>query len=169
MQKLSKPVAETTRSRPSGVLRMAFRLPIHLYRLDLGWLLGHRVLLLTHRGRKSGRIRQTALEVVRHDPATGESVVVSAWGERSDWYRNIEASPAMQVRIGRERYVPEQRFLSPEEVYDEISTYERRHPLLVRTIPRWLGFRLDGTAQARSRFADSLRMVAFRPGSAATL
>ena len=30
MQKLSKPEAETTRSRPSGVLRMAFRLPIFL-------------------------------------------------------------------------------------------------------------------------------------------
>lgn len=163
MQKLSKPVAETTRSRPSGVLRMAFRLPIHLYRLNLGWLLGHRVLLLTHRGRKSGRVRQTPLEVIRHDAATGESVVVSAWGNKADWYRNIEANPAMEIRTGRERYVPEQRFLSPEEVYDEISTYERRHPLLVRAIPRWLGFRLDGTAEARRRFADSVRMVAFRP------
>jgi hypothetical protein len=44
---------------------VAFRLPIHLYRLDLGWLLGHRVLLLSHRGRKSGLIRATPLEVVR--------------------------------------------------------------------------------------------------------
>jgi len=36
-------------------LRLAFRLPIYLYRLDLGWLLGHRFLLLVHRGRESGR------------------------------------------------------------------------------------------------------------------
>lgn len=155
--------AGTNRSRPSGALRMAFRLPIHLYRLDLGWLMGHRVLLLSHRGRKSGHIRTTPLEVIRYDRITGESVVVSAWGDRSDWYRNIEASPAMEIRIGRERYVPEQRFLSAEEVHTEISVYERRHPLLARLLPRWLGYPLDGTEGARRRFADSVRMVAFRP------
>jgi len=159
----SKPTAQTVRSRPSGALRIAFRLPIHLYRLDLGWLMGHRVLLLTHVGRKSGRVRRTPLEVIRHDPTSGESVVVSAWGEKSDWYRNITSSPATEIQTGWERYVPEQRFLSPREVYGEIAGYERRHPLLARTLPRWLGYPLDGTEGARRRFADSLRMVAFRP------
>ena len=43
------------KSKPAGALRLAFRLPIYLYRLDLGWLLGHRFLLLVHRGRESGR------------------------------------------------------------------------------------------------------------------
>jgi deazaflavin-dependent oxidoreductase (nitroreductase family) len=155
----------TARSRPSGALRAAFRLPIHLYRHRLGWLLGHRVLLLTHRGRRSGLVRQTPLEVVRHDPATGESVVVSAWGERADWYRNIETTSALEVRTGRERYVPEQRFLSPEEAYAEISAYERDHPLLARILPRWVGLRLDGTERARRRFAGFARMVVFRPTS----
>lgn len=159
----TKVVAEAARSRTSGALRMAFRLPIYLYRYRLGWLLGHRVLLLTHRGRKSGRIRRTPLEVIRHDPNTGEGVVVSAWGEKSDWYRNIEASPAMEIRIGRERYVPKQRFLGAEEVYTEIAAYERHHPWLARTLPRWLGHPLDGTREARRRFAESVRMVAFRP------
>jgi hypothetical protein len=74
-------VTGTARPRPSGALRVAFRLPIHLYRHDLGWLMGHRVLLLTHRGRKSGRVRRTPLEVIRYDSVSGESIVVSAWGE----------------------------------------------------------------------------------------
>lgn len=39
------------RSRPTGALRLAFRLPIYLYRLGLGQLLGHRFMLLTHRAR----------------------------------------------------------------------------------------------------------------------
>jgi hypothetical protein len=59
-------------------------LPIYLYRLDLGRLLGHRFLLLVHRGRKSGLLRETVLEVLLHDPATNESVVLSAWGEKAD-------------------------------------------------------------------------------------
>src|SRR5918911_4987582 len=96
------------RSRPSGILRLAFRLPIYLYRLNLGWLLGQRGLLLIHRGRRSGLLRETVLEVVRYTPATKESVVLSAWGERADWYRNIKASPAMEVWTGGERFVPEQ-------------------------------------------------------------
>lgn len=151
------------RSKPTGALRLAFRLPIYLYRLDLGWLLGHRFVLLTHRGRKSGRVRQTVLEVVHYEPSTRETVVVSGWGERSDWYRNLEVQPALEVRIGRERYVPEQRFLTPREVYAEIADYERRHPWAVRILAPLLGFRLGGSDAARRAFAGSLRMVAFRP------
>ena len=62
------------RSRLVGFL---FRVPIWLYRLHLGWLFGHRLLLLTHRGRTSGRIHQTLLEVAHYDPRSAECVVVS--------------------------------------------------------------------------------------------
>src|SRR5215207_5074947 len=151
------------RSRPTGALRLAFRLPIYLYRLGLGQLLGHRFMLLTHRGRRSGRVYQTALGVVRYDPSLRETVVASGWGERSDWYRNLKAHPALEIRTGRERYAPEQRFLTPEEVYQEIVDYERRHPWAVRIVPSLLGFRLDGSDAARRAFANSVRMVAFRP------
>jgi deazaflavin-dependent oxidoreductase (nitroreductase family) len=95
------------RSRPNAALRVAFRLPVYPYRYRLGWLFGHRLLLLVHRGRKSGYVYQTVLEVVRHDPARRESIVVSAWGgEKADWYRNLRAAPAVEIRIRRERYVP---------------------------------------------------------------
>jgi deazaflavin-dependent oxidoreductase (nitroreductase family) len=159
----SKPTTETIRSRPSGALRMAFKLPTYLYRLNLGWLMGHRVLLLTHRGRRSGRVYRTPLEAIRYDAATKESVVFSAWGDKADWYRNIEANPALEVRTGGERYAPEQRFPSSEEAYAEISDYERKHPLLASVLPRWIGLRLDASEGARRRFAESARMVAFRP------
>lgn len=154
-----------TRSTPGVALKLAFRLPVYVYSWRLGWLFGHRLLLLTHRGRKSGREYRTALEVIRYDPTERESVVVSAWGERADWYRNLRKSPAVEIESGRERYVPTQRFLGPEEVYAEIAAYERNHPWLARLIPRLLGHRLDGTQAARRAFAASLRMVAFRPGS----
>ena len=70
------------RSKPTGASRLAFRLPIYLYRLDLGWLLGHRFLLLVYWGRESGLLRETVLEVLFHDPATREGVVLSAWGRK---------------------------------------------------------------------------------------
>ena len=57
-------------------------MPIYLYRLDLGRLLVHRFLVLVHRGRESGLLRETVLEVLLHDPATRESVMLSAWGRK---------------------------------------------------------------------------------------
>jgi deazaflavin-dependent oxidoreductase (nitroreductase family) len=150
-------------AQPTGILRLVFRLPVHLYRANLGWLLGHRGLLLMHRGRKSGRVYQTVLEVIRYDPATCESVVVSGWGERSDWYRNIKASPALEVRTGRERYAPKRQFLAPGENQAIISEYARRHPLTSRFLAKAFGYPLRGTDAARREFAESLRLVAFRP------
>jgi deazaflavin-dependent oxidoreductase (nitroreductase family) len=141
-------------------------LPIYLYRLDLGRLLGHRCLLLVHRGRRSGLLRETVLEVLLHDPATEESVVLSAWGEKADWYSNVEATPALEVRTGGERYVPEQRFLAPHENHAVISDYGRRHPLAFRVFARVFGYPLGGTEAARREVARSLRLVAFRPMNA---
>jgi deazaflavin-dependent oxidoreductase (nitroreductase family) len=103
------------RSRPTGLLRLALRLPIWLYRLHLGWLLGHRFLLLTHRGRATGRPRQAVIEVIRYDPSTRESVVVAGWRGQTDWYRNLRAHPALEIVTGTERHVPQQRFLDAAE------------------------------------------------------
>ena len=151
------------RSKPAGALRLAFRLPIYLYRLDLGWLLGHRFLLLAHRGRKSGLLHQTVLEVVLYDPSIRESVVLSAWGKDADWYRNLQKFPAIEVRTGRESYEPLQRFLSPEEANAALASYERRHPCAARILGRLLGYPLGGPEAARRAFAESVRLVAFRP------
>ena len=151
------------KSKPAGALRLAFRLPIYLYRLNLGWLFSHRFLLLIHRGRKSGLLRETVLEVILYDAATMESVVLSAWRGEADWYRNIEATPALEVRIGGQRYVPEQRFLSPAENHAVLADYRRRHPLAFRIFARAFGYPLGGTEARRREFASSLRLVAFRP------
>jgi deazaflavin-dependent oxidoreductase (nitroreductase family) len=138
-------------------------LPIYLYRLNLGWLLGHRFLLFVHWGRRSGLLRETVLEVILYEPATRESMVLSAWGEKADWYRNLEAAPALEVRTGGQRYVPEQRFLAPEENYAVICGYGLRHPLAFRVFARVFGYPLDGTEAARREFSYSLRLVAFHP------
>jgi deazaflavin-dependent oxidoreductase (nitroreductase family) len=119
--------------------------------------------LLIHQGRKSGLLREAVLEVIRYDSTTKESVVLSGWGEKADWYRNIQVAPAMEVQTGGERYVPEQRFVSPEENHTEITDYERRHPLAARIFAQVFGYPLGATESVRREFASSLRLVAFRP------
>jgi deazaflavin-dependent oxidoreductase (nitroreductase family) len=146
------------------------RLPIYLNHLDLGWLLGHRFLLVTHRGRRTGLLRQTVVEVIHYDPATRESVVLSALGDRADWYRNIQASPPLEVQTGRLRYVPQHRILPPEEAHAVWMAFERAHLIEARLADTVLGWPYDRTPVGRWELAQAIRLVAFRPmpGDAST-
>lgn len=72
-------------NRQAPFARLLFRLPVYLYRFGLGWVLGHQFLLLTHAGRRTGRVRETVLKVPHYDPVSRESIVASAWGKQTDW------------------------------------------------------------------------------------
>ncbi len=153
-----------TLSRPHGLVRTLLRLPIYLYKLKLGWLLGHRFMLLTHRGRKSGKVRQAVLEVVVYDPARRESFVASGWGTTTDWYRNIEASPALRVQTGTQRYRPVQHFLTQDENLKVLMEFKREHPQEIKIALKLYGFEGKGTLDERvARFAEAVHMVSFRP------
>jgi deazaflavin-dependent oxidoreductase (nitroreductase family) len=91
------------KSPPRGLLRLAARTPIWLYRLGLGWLLGGRFLMLTHIGRKTGRPRQVVLEVVHHDRDSQTFIVASGWGVQSNWFQNVQKTPQVVVQSGRRR------------------------------------------------------------------
>lgn len=147
---------------PRGLARLGFRLPIWLYRLGLGGLLGTRFLLLTHTGRKTGRVRQTVLEVVRYDRAATTFIVAAGFGSGSDWYRNIRANPRVTVQCGRRRWEMVANFLSPEQAGEELLDYARRHPVAMRELARFMGYRLDGSPAGIRALGQVLAMVAFR-------
>ena len=133
-------------------------------RISDGYL-GHRFLLLTHQGRKSGKSHQTVLEVVSYDRSTGESTVMSAYGLRADWYQNIMAHPALAVQTAGRRYVPEQRLLDAQERYVALATYERRYALAFRAVMKYLGYRYDGTEAGLRALADEVVVLGFRPST----
>ena len=113
--------------RTGAPSRFVFRTPGLLFDIGLGRLVGHRFLQLTHRGRSSGRIYRTVLEVMSYDPSNHESVVLSGWGERADWCRNIRATPALEVSIAGGKYLPVQRFLDSGEFYARLQGYVKRN------------------------------------------
>jgi len=149
--------------RPNALLLVLFRLPVWVYRLRLGWLLGHRFLMITHQGRRTGKVRHTVLEVLRQDHATGEFIVVAGYGKTSDWYRNIQATPALEIHVGGRRFTPIQRFLTPQEVYKEFEDYEARHPRTARTLAGMIGLEYDGSEGQRRTLATELPMIALSP------
>jgi deazaflavin-dependent oxidoreductase (nitroreductase family) len=150
---------------PSPRLRRLLQAPAWLAGVGLGRLLGHRFLLLTHRGRRSGRVYRTPLEVVHYDPRSRESVVLSGWGERADWYRNIQSSPPIAVQTAGQRYVPLVRVLPREERFPIVVDYVRRTPAPLRGLIYRLGFDVRAAEDARRRHAEQLLLVGFRPGA----
>ena len=117
---------------PSGLARIVFRFPILLYRLNLGWLFGERALLLEHRGRKSGIIRKVVVEVIDHDVQRDSYTIAAAWGNQSDWYRNIEAQPSVNVMVGTKRFPAVARILSADEAAQHLNIYAAKHPFAFR-------------------------------------
>jgi deazaflavin-dependent oxidoreductase (nitroreductase family) len=180
----SMQVGEPSRVNPSGaaargddtragrVLRRFLRSPFAkaptaLYESRLGWLLGHRFLLLVHRGRRTHIPHRTVLEVVAWRPADREAVVVSGLGPGAQWYKNTLAGDAIEIQIDRDRFVPSVRQLHTEEAVRTIADYERRNriiaPLVRAGFSALGGFRFDGSDAARRRLVETLPVVAFRP------
>ncbi|MGH3852503.1 MAG: nitroreductase family deazaflavin-dependent oxidoreductase [Pseudonocardiaceae bacterium] len=155
------------RRRPGPLARRLLRAPTLLYHWNAGWLFGRRFLLLTHVGRHSGRQYQTMLEVIGTGQASGEVVVIAALGSSADWYRNVRAHPATEVAIGRHRFRPVHRTLDEREAAAMLADYERRNrwmtPVIHRVLSALVGWRYDGSDDARRRLVRELPVVAFRP------
>ena len=78
--------------------------PRPLYRAHLGWVFGHRRVLLEHRSRSTGRIVRTVVAVERWDPSRRRLVLVPD-GAPAGWYRDVLASPRVRVTVAGERDV----------------------------------------------------------------
>jgi deazaflavin-dependent oxidoreductase (nitroreductase family) len=149
-------------ARPAAFLIPILKLPLLLYRTGLGWLLGHRFMLLTHIGRRSGKVRRTVLAVLSFDPKTREIMALSAWSA-SEWYKNILAAPALRVETGFTRYTPIHRSLSSEEIAALFEEYRSKYPMFSRIVCRIPGWQWDSSHKEVLELAKTLRGVAFRP------
>ena len=78
-------------------------------------LRGMRVVLLTSKGARSGKLRKTPLMRVEHD---GDYVVVASKGgapEHPVWYYNLKADPHVEIQDGPEKSDRVARELSGDE------------------------------------------------------
>jgi deazaflavin-dependent oxidoreductase (nitroreductase family) len=157
------------RRQPGRLVLAAMRVPRPLYRHGWGWMLDHTFLLIVHRGRKTGKRRETVAMALAYDPHTREAVVFSAWGPNTEWIRNLRAHPALQIQIGREAYVPEQQFLSEDESVAVVREFQRRHPWRTRLFAAILGWGDLSSETAVREFVRTRPFVSFRPATSTAL
>lgn len=108
--------------------RPLMRAPIWIYKSRAGAVLGSRLLMLEHTGRTSGVRRYVVLEVV-DQPTPASYVVVSGFGEKAQWFRNIKADPRVRVYTGSRAPKPATaRIMIPQEADRVLSAHAQRHP-----------------------------------------
>jgi hypothetical protein len=90
---------------------------------------------------------------------------VSGFGSGSDWLRNIQVNGQAEISIGRDSFPASFRMVAVEEATMILADYERRNrlavPLIRFVLSRLLGWRYDGSTQARRRAAETLPVVSF--------
>jgi deazaflavin-dependent oxidoreductase (nitroreductase family) len=102
-----------TRRRAGLFLRLFLTVPPLVYWGPIADLLRSRcVLVLTTRGRRTGRPRTTGVSFM---PLDDHFVIFSGWGVASNWYRNVQANSAVQIKVGQRTYQATARVVEDPE------------------------------------------------------
>jgi deazaflavin-dependent oxidoreductase (nitroreductase family) len=165
-------------SRLGRPLFIAMRAPAFADRRGLRWLLSDRIwpaplVVLRHRGRRSGRLYATPVEAIVDDREHGRIVVSPMRGEEGDWYRNVVAGGLVEVALGGRRFAADWRELPEEERLSATREYVRDHPryapLVLRSLMRLHGLRgdpVDEVARGLPMIALEIRPEPGQEGSA---
>ena len=146
---------------PKGFKLKLFRAPLYLYRFKLGFLLGERLILLKHWGRKSGKLNEAVIEVIDQDKVNGKIFSASGFGEKSHWFKNILANNSVFVTIRNSEYKAIVRVLSADEATEVLLRYVKAHPRSIKGVARLSGYEMDGSEQDVIEFSKIVKIVEF--------
>jgi len=146
---------------PKGIKLALFRLPIYLYRLNLGFLLGNRFICLKHKGRVSGIMRETVLEVIDQNKTRGTIYSASGFGNKAQWFKNILSNPNVFIALKSRQRKAVVRVLSAEEAEQVLLRYVEVHPNSINVVARLSGYEMDGNRQDVCEFSRIVKIVEF--------
>ncbi|MDI6768173.1 MAG: nitroreductase family deazaflavin-dependent oxidoreductase [Anaerolineales bacterium] len=154
------------KGRPRGLLRLFFKAPLILHRLGLVWWIekfsGAQWMLITTIGRKSGKPRQVMVDVVDYDKEADTFFVVSAYGQRADWVRNIQANPDFRAQVGRRKFPASAEFLPPEIAEEKLIAQMRRAPRYAKAVMALGGLKYKDEAGLRA-LSRKMVLLAIHP------
>ncbi len=152
-------------SKPKGLLRLFFKFPVFLHRLGLGgWerLIGAEWMLITTIGRKSGKPRQTMVDVMGYARASDTYYIEAAYGARADWHRNIQAHPVFAAQVGRRKFQARATPLAPEQAGELMVDFYRRKPAYTRAVMKAVGMTFKDESELRE-LGKALLLLAVKP------
>lgn len=145
---------------PKYVWRLLHLPPILLYRIGLGPLIGSLILLLTTKGRKSGKARVTPLQ---YEEIEGQIYFGSARGTQADWFKNIIAHPEVEIQVKGRRF---RGLASPiqdrSQIADFIEIRLQRHPRMLGAILHRAGLSRQPNRAELEAYAEQSALVVVR-------
>ena len=138
------------------MLKVFFKTPLLLWRLGLGRFVGNIFLVLTTRGRRTGRPRHTMVEFHTH---RGRKFVVAAWPQ-SDWYRNLQSDPVVTIQTAAGTETVRARRLVEAEELGDVFDFLDKNPLLRRF---WQFIGLDLSTENVLKRKDDYHILTFDP------
>jgi deazaflavin-dependent oxidoreductase (nitroreductase family) len=134
------------RQRPRTLLKIFFKIPLIFHKLGFGgWerFIGAQWMLITAVGRKSGKPRQVLVDVLLHNEETDTYYVLSAYGVRADWVRNIQAAPSFEAQVGRRKFTAHANTLSSEDAGAMLVQFYRLKPAYTRAVMNAAGMKFE--------------------------
>jgi deazaflavin-dependent oxidoreductase (nitroreductase family) len=112
---------------PSNCLIKALNYtPVWLYRLGLGKLFGNYILILSTTGRDTGETYRTPLEYLYHEE---KYYILSSFGDRPDWFKNIKANPQVTIQNGYDTICATARAPQSDDEWEAIRLYLTQSPI----------------------------------------
>ena len=148
---------------PRGIRKIPWRLPIWIYRLRLGWIFGHRAILLIHKGRNSGKIRYAVLEVIKFEKASNVHYVASGFGGKSDWFQNIVKHPHVNIRTAGKTLAVKAQVLDVDGAQTVFNEYTDRHPNAIKNLVKFIGYNIGDSHQDTLEFLRMIPVISFNP------
>ena len=135
--------------------------PIFAYKIGLGPLIGRVLLLLTTTGRKTGLARVTPLQ---YELIDGVYHIGAVFGVKTDWVRNIQADPRVQVCVKGETFNGRAEVSTdPEDVADFIQYRLNKHPRMIGWIMKLDGFKSRPSRAELVVYSKNLALVRITP------
>jgi deazaflavin-dependent oxidoreductase (nitroreductase family) len=151
--------------RPSKFLKFFLKMPVLFHKMGFGgWerLIGAQWMLITTRGRKSGKPRDTMVDVMDYNKDTDTYYVEVAYGSRADWYRNIQANPLFEARVGRRKFQARATPLPSVDAGELMVQFYRQKPAYTRSVMAMVGMKFEGEEELRV-LGSKLTLIAVKP------
>ncbi|MYX02573.1 MULTISPECIES: nitroreductase/quinone reductase family protein [unclassified Streptomyces] len=116
---------------PGGWRRHVAHLPVTLFRVGLGPVLGRRLLLLHHTDRADGRLHHTVLETIEYDAERGCWILDSP--ADASWYLDLRAAPLTTVQVGNHHYAVTAHFPEADEAAEIMARHDADGPRRARS------------------------------------
>lgn len=151
--------------RPGPLLKFFFKVPLWVHKIGFGgWerLIGAQWMLITTTGRKSGKRRETMVDVMDYDSASDTFFIEAAYGSRADWYRNIKSNPVFDAQVGRRKFKARMEEIPNDAAGEMLVQFHRHKPVYTRSVMAMVGMKFRDEDELRI-IAKNLTLLAVKP------